>query len=199
RLPSFNDLYWNPGGNLNLLPEDGIKYELGFKRVRKTLAFTLNSFYQNVNNWIQWRPLPPRQIWTASNTKEVYSSGIESTVEYKKRIGNSVLIIWTTGGQYASSIIKSASDGLESTLGKQLFYTPKLTGFSRAELHLNKTALFLSGNYTGMRYTTADNDKDYTLAPFLLFNIGLSQELKFGTTNWIVSLDVKNVLNTTYY
>ncbi|MEM6380970.1 MAG: TonB-dependent receptor, partial [Bacteroidota bacterium] len=69
RIPTFNDLYWTPGGNPNLLPESGYAQEAGIsvRLQNKALRFTsdLSLFNRNIDNWIIW--LPGFSYWSPQN------------------------------------------------------------------------------------------------------------------------------------
>ena len=56
RLPTLNDLYWSPGGNPNLKPEEGFTYEGSFELKIPYHHFLLETemtyFNKNITNWI---------------------------------------------------------------------------------------------------------------------------------------------------
>jgi len=58
--PNLNDLYWIPGGNPDLLPEEGYTAELGAKFLKNNGKWTLNSkiniYASLIDNWIIWHP-----------------------------------------------------------------------------------------------------------------------------------------------
>ncbi len=86
RVPTFNDLFWQSGGNSELVPEAGWKEEV-------SLAYTSNSFWKitatvynrNIDNWIIW--LPNGGIWSSKNLQKVWSRGLEGQLQGRKQIG----------------------------------------------------------------------------------------------------------------
>jgi iron complex outermembrane receptor protein len=44
RIPSFNDLYWQQGGNPDLRPENAYQYELGQEIRFQTIRFSATTF-----------------------------------------------------------------------------------------------------------------------------------------------------------
>ncbi|MEL6945440.1 MAG: TonB-dependent receptor, partial [Bacteroidota bacterium] len=56
RLPTLNDRFWRPGGNENLLPENGWSEEIGlqsrFKKGAWTISTSTSLFNRNIDNWI---------------------------------------------------------------------------------------------------------------------------------------------------
>jgi len=80
RLPTFNDLYWNPGGNPNLKPEDGWSADLGFtsKLGDDNWSARLNAtgFSSWVKNMIIWLPGAGGD-YSPQNFDQVWSRGVE--------------------------------------------------------------------------------------------------------------------------
>ena len=69
RNPTLNDLYWYPGGNPDLLPENGRTVDLAVKYGLQKGLFKLDlrtgGYFSNVKNWIRmW----PRSMHAASRT-----------------------------------------------------------------------------------------------------------------------------------
>ncbi|MEJ2544993.1 MAG: TonB-dependent receptor, partial [Calditrichaceae bacterium] len=84
RIPTFNELYWQPGGNENLHPEKSLNFETGFEIKSHTSPYLFYNFqtalYQNiVKDQIKWLP-DNSSIWTPQNIREVLSRGIELEV-----------------------------------------------------------------------------------------------------------------------
>ncbi|HEY3389204.1 MAG TPA: TonB-dependent receptor plug domain-containing protein, partial [Prolixibacteraceae bacterium] len=78
--PTLNDLYYIPGGNPQLKPEEGVMADLGSgysgTTGKTTFHATLNGYYSRINNWIIWLPTP-QGYWEPYNMKRVNASGIE--------------------------------------------------------------------------------------------------------------------------
>ncbi|MBE9519381.1 MAG: TonB-dependent receptor plug domain-containing protein, partial [Bacteroidetes bacterium] len=73
-LPTLNDLYWQPGGNPDLLPEEGFTVEGGLayqQTFSGHLLLTELSFYRSqIDNWIIWIP-SYRGYWEPRNIRSV--------------------------------------------------------------------------------------------------------------------------------
>ncbi|HPI55321.1 MAG TPA: TonB-dependent receptor, partial [Chitinophagaceae bacterium] len=58
RTPTLNELYYNPGGNKNLLPEKSNNLEVGtrihYTKLRTKLNAEISGFNRLVSNWIVW-------------------------------------------------------------------------------------------------------------------------------------------------
>jgi iron complex outermembrane receptor protein len=83
RIPSFNDLFWQAGGNADLKPEISRKSELTSEYKSGDFKIVTTVFYHHISDWILWTPDPATQIWRASNAKTVSSRGAELAAEYK--------------------------------------------------------------------------------------------------------------------
>lgn len=56
RIPTFNDLYWQPGGNLDLVAESSYQIDFGQQFNYDYFNIKLNGYYINTKEMIQWRP-----------------------------------------------------------------------------------------------------------------------------------------------
>lgn len=198
RLPSFNDLFWNPGGNPNLKPEMGKKAELSTVVSNKKFKVSLTGFYHLVDNWILWSPNPVNNIWTAKNAKKVESKGFEMSFEASKNLSKWHKLSMLGSYQFVKSINIGTFLQDSNILNKQLFYTPNHTGFVNVQYAYKKTAITLSSRYVGACFTTADNDPNYVMPAYLLFNASLSNAFQFKNHNFTAVLQVNNIGNSIY-
>ena len=80
--PSFNDLYWEPGGNENLKPEYTDNYTLGFTFNLLSKSDLKIHLYKKVSeNLIRW--LPSRSYWIPKNVKKSVRKGGKLTFSYR--------------------------------------------------------------------------------------------------------------------
>ncbi len=197
RVPSFNDFYWNVGGNKNLKPERGYKQELTFETKYKNLKSGITVFANQVNNWILWQPSATSSIWTATNAKQVHSNGIEISSEYGIKLKAHSFKI-NGRYQYVESKNTKVSEQQISALNKQLMYVPFHTAFSQFSYHYSHWLLEIGGQYTGERYTTSDNSKTYQLPAYTLINAGVGYRFKFKFIESMLYFKANNVLKTNY-
>ena len=159
KFPSLNDLYWQPGGNPDLVPEKGFSYDatLSFTpSVGKFLSFKIDATYylMNIDNWIMWLPTM-NWFWEPRNVQNVLSEGVELLTECEYVSGNfkgKVGINYT----YSPSVNRERNFEEDNTYLKQLPYIP----LHKANMRLGGEYgnLFFSYQvcYTGKRYVTAD-------------------------------------------
>jgi iron complex outermembrane receptor protein len=185
RIPSFNDLYWQQGGNPNLRPENAYQYELGQEIGFKTIRFSATAFLNKINDLISWKP-NSSGIWQPENTKKVTTYGLESNFTFDKKIENHA-IMWNNN--YAYTI----SENEETNL--QLIYVPfhKLT--STMSYSYKSASFFCQFLYNGKVFTSTDNF--YELKDYSVTNLGFNYE--FGENKMFkAGFQVLNFLNEKY-
>lgn len=159
RIPTLNDLYWVPGGNANLKPEEGYTADgtIEYSTIKKAfeLNFSGSIFYKLISNWIQWVPYSVGSF-KPINLQEVYSRGGETSwkISYKKHKFKIQLNCITS--YVLSTVNRSELEG-DETLNKQLIYTPRYTVNSSLSIKYKTFAISYFHNYSGYRFTASDN------------------------------------------
>ena len=196
RTPTFNDLYWNPGGNIDLLPEDGLISELGFENKNKLIDFEITAYYSLINNWIQWLP-SDKGYWQPQNIKKVESKGIElslaKTLNLKKvklKIKSNYNLVLSTN--------KSTTVNNDASLGKQLIYVPKNVANIHLDLTYKKVSLNYFQTYNGSVFIDASNKTymPYFAPASLNLNWQLTKNKAKNTTN--LGVKIENLYNEEY-
>jgi vitamin B12 transporter len=202
RFPTFNDLYWRPGGNPNLKPETGWNTELFInwkKRYGPSALKTAVGFFSNwVQNWIIW--LPQANYWEPTNLQTVWARGAECFLEAERQIKN---IRLHTGLKYtyckSSNQKERFSD--DQALGKQLIYTPFHNAQAEFTLQIRTFAFRFYSTYTGSRYITSDNTQ--ALPGFSLANVlaAWNKNVHFLSIikNIYIHYRIANLLNSSYF
>ncbi len=198
RIPSFNDLYWQAGGNTELKPEISKKAESSLELNVSGFKFATTGFLHHVNDWILWTPDPVSQIWKANNAKSVRSSGLELSTEYRYKFSNWHDLKFFGRYQFVRSINTQVYSHDSTALGKQLFYTPVNTASLQAQYRIKSFFLNIGMNYTGSVFTTADNAIDNQLPAYVLFNSTLAYAFNFKNHSGELSIKVLNLTNKTY-
>lgn len=158
RLPTFNDLYWFPGGNVDLKPEESMNQSVslfsGYTRVNTTVNATLGLFNRNTINWIIW--LPKGNVWTPQNIMNVWSRGFEGKLEcsqHVKKIELKVSALYN----YVLSTNQKAKTANDESLDKQLIYTPVHKTTESLQIIYKNTSCSALYQFSGISYTTANN------------------------------------------
>ena len=197
--PTFNDLYWNPGGNEDLKPEYAKMLESGLsfsKPIRKTTIKTgVTAFYSYVYDWIIWLPTD-LGYWSPMNLKEVKNKGIETELNLTVHI-NKLKIIGNLNYAYTQSTNMKADNDHDNSLNKQLIYVPYHKLSNSIQLHYKKMILAYTYNYTSERFITSDNN--WYLPANFISSVSISNRFVVHPT-WNVSgtFKVTNILGQEY-
>lgn len=197
RIPTMNDLYWTPGGNLNLLPESGYAQEGGlsinFRYKNLSFISNLTLFNRNIDNWIVW--LPNFSFWTPQNLMQVWSRGMEThnTLTFSK---NKFRVALTLLTNYVLSENQQAKTINDASVGRQLIYTPMYSGMLKMAITCQSFLISYRHNYTGFRYTSTDNTQ--YLMPFDLGALQVSYRVQFNNFSGSVFFEINNMWNEQY-
>ena len=198
RVPTLNDRYW-PTGNPTLKPENSFNYETGFTykqtRNRLTAETELTAYWMRVDNWIQWLPSASTGAWSPQNLKRVHASGLEYATKLHYQIRNGKL----TGGinySYTSSRQAQTYAASSEPIGKQLIYVPYHTGTAFLDVNYKTWLLSTNYQYTGQRFTTAENDR--LLPAFGLISLYGGKKIPVGKTTFQLIGRVNNLTNKVY-
>ncbi len=199
RVPTLNNRYWTPGGNPDLLPEDGLSVEGGAEYQFNTENLTANleaTYYQMwVDDWIIWLPLGNGGIWSPENIRKVNAKGFEFNGKATQKFGKLNL---TLGGNYAytRSINKEGLNEFDRSVGKQLPYVPFHRATVYVQVKYKQWNWHLNTNYTGYRYTSTDNEN--FLEGFTLVNTGLERKINISKSLVSLAFQVDNLFDVAY-
>ncbi|MFM7022144.1 MAG: TonB-dependent receptor plug domain-containing protein [Flavobacteriales bacterium] len=198
RVPTLNDLYWNPGGNPDLLPESGYSEDAGVvihleQKKKITFHFEGTLFNRNIDNWIIW--LPGASYWSPQNMMKVWSRGMESVSKVsfeggKLKYGISLLTNYTV-----STNQQSKTEG-DASVGRQLIYVPMYSGHAKLFVGFRGFYLSYTHSYTGYRYTSTDNTQ--YLTPYYIANVHLSKNIDLKKIQLSLFAQIDNLFNAQY-
>lgn len=202
--PTLNDLYWQPGGNPNLQPEEGFSLEAGIfyqKKFRTTSFQTQVTAYRyDINNWIIW--LPGLQgYWQPENIKRVLSKGLEASSKFSVQWGKMHMMLAAT---YAYTRSVNHGDPLtwgDKSVGKQLVYIPVHSGNIFFNLQYRRYRLGWQHNSYSERYTTTSNDftrRDW-LYPYHMNDLSLARNFEWDNLKFSAELKIYNLFDETYH
>jgi iron complex outermembrane receptor protein len=205
-LPSLNDLYWNPGGNPELKPEQGWSTDLRLERtIRESennynfkpfSVVSLGVYNRKIKNWIVWLPTADNPwIWSPENRLEVRSYGFESQVGGYWRQANN-LIKWTL--RYIlteAKLTKSVYEG-DPSYHKQLTYVPRHKAGANLLYQYKSIGFSYNHDFTGIRYTSSDNEE--WLPAFHLGDVAIHYFYRLSAYQLGLNLGVENIWNTRY-
>lgn len=200
RFPTLNDLYWQPGGNKNLVPEHGFSYDATLLYKKSLGDFTnfkteLTAYVMNINDWIMWLPTM-NWYWEPRNVQNVLSYGVESFTECNVTIDKfSARLAFNY--TYSPSVNRERNFEEDDTYYKQLPYVPINKSNLRLAMSWRKLFLTYQVCYTGKRYTSAD--ESYSTKAYTVHDMELKLELLHRRGYKITpKLRVDNIFNAYY-
>ena len=202
RFPSMNDLYWRPGGNPDVKPEDGFSYDasIGYKNQVNTwlgLSAEVSGYLMYIDNWILWLPKDGNQwIWTPQNKRNVLSSGLEFTGKLEGEWGDwKTTLAGNVSWSRARTRKKQHVD--DNSYMRQIPYVPTYKWNARLGVDYKKAFCSWQTTYIGKRYVTTD--QSYSTRPYTIHNLLLGYQWKLKNGLQLTpQLRVDNILNTYY-
>jgi vitamin B12 transporter len=197
RFPTLNDRYWSPGGNLDLVPEQGWNQELGLDYEKSKLNYKINynlTIYNRViDNWIQWGRLKNDLFFSALNLTKVRSRGISQTLgsTYKNK---SIIIQYNTIYHYLLSTHQKTSSLPKIEIGDQLWYVPKHNLTLDFNLEYKSTAIHIDHHFFSSSTGINENVEPYNFG-----NIILSYDLSYKKSTFKTFFKINNYMNKNYF
>ena len=196
RLPTFNDRYWSPGGNEDLLPESGWSQEASilFDQTTNKSNFTaaITVFNRNIDNWIIWIPRSGQAFWSASNISKVWSRGLESKVGFGFKLQE---VQFNLGFNY--SHIRSTHQASLTIprieKGVQLLYTPIHQASAKIGIQWRQLSMTYRHNYFSNSRGVNEAIPSYKTA-----DITLHYQSKIKQKNNTLFLSINNIYNKNY-
>ncbi len=185
RFPSFNDLYWQPGGNLDLKSETSYQAEIRNEFKFKSFHFSVTPYYMKISDMIRWLPTT-YGYWAAFNTNKVESYGIESSIAYEYKTEKQFL---------KTNVGYNFSKSANMETHKQLMYAPFHKIFGNIQYGYSFASVFVQGMYNGQTYTDSEENPKYALDPYFVVNAGLSFTLK---KQYTIGVKVQNIFDEMY-
>ena len=179
RNPSLNDLYWYPGGNPDLLPEDGRTVDLALKFALQSgpfkLDFRTGGYLSNVKNWIQWVPTSYR-FWVPENVARVFARGVENHID-----ASFVIADWklSLSGNYVFTVTTDESEKAyaQGINGRQLIYIPRHHGNMFFNVQWKTWNVSYTFEMTGRRSTSYADTETFPLLPYALHHVAIGKQM----------------------
>jgi iron complex outermembrane receptor protein len=202
-LPTLNDLYWYPGGNINLKPEEGWQTEFGVNYVNSfsknhLLALDVSAYFSKMTNWIQWKPSDYR-FWTPENIADVYTRGVEVSVQMSGRMND---WYYRVSGEYAFTKTTDESQLAkdEGYNGRQLIYIPAHHGNLFLYMSYRNWSVGLNSVVTGERTTTMNPADSYSnsLPAYWLNDLQLGKKWIMKKVDFQLQAKINNMFDVQY-
>jgi iron complex outermembrane receptor protein len=197
RIPTLNDMFWNPGGNPDLKNEYAYMYEIDLDMKDEIfsntqLEYNLSIYKNSIRDMIKWHP-GEYSYWTADNISNVSSKGIETSLSVKLRM-NRISSVLNAAYSYTRA---NASDADNSGLNdKQIIYTPVNQANGSLRIKYGNVYSSWRASFTGRRYTSADNSQ--YLPAFFVNDVSAGVKCNINRTVADVSLNIDNLFDADY-
>jgi len=158
RVPTFNELYWTPGGNPELSPERTVTLDAGVAGSTDfagTWMVDLSAFSIRTRNKITWMP-GTGGIWSPRNSGEVSSRGIEASLVWTDPsavVRLSLVSTWTDARKQSEDFAGDPGKG------KRLPYIPPQVVHLTATLRFAGLEFYVAHSVLSYRYTSEANDR----------------------------------------
>jgi iron complex outermembrane receptor protein len=199
-LPTLNDLYWVPGGNPDLEPEQGHLWELSGRKIlplnKGLLVGGVELFTSYMENWILWRP-GDFGFWTATNLQSVWTRGLEFALQYTREESWGVYHARAMLALHRTTQRACDQQGQEFC-GKQMLYVPLLQGSFHHTLRWKDWRVMHQIQYTGSRNTSFSLTEGSVLPHFSLQNLRISRAFSGGKGRVEGYLEIQNLWNQDY-
>ena len=150
RKPTFNDLFWMPGGNPELLPERGWSAEAGsavtlFQGERGELSVDAGFYLIRLTDMISWRPAGI--WWSAVNYRQVRSYGADSSLSYSFDSG-----LFSYRSSLRLMLNRSDIMGTDGETAEKMLYSPRIITSWEHRISYGSYDLTVNHNFTADRY-----------------------------------------------
>lgn len=193
RVPTFNDRYWQPGGNPDLRPERSWGGDVGVRLEPSRGHAEVTLFGHWRRNQIVWEPTG-EGYWAPHNVGRVRALGGEASAGWTWPLTAESHL--QTGLSYTVTDARNRSDPSSASYNEPIRYVPRDQLKSHATLAAGPAALDLNARYTGRRPITSDGSR--FLDAYVLVDAQLRLEHDFGTVRTELSLQVDNVFDVDY-
>jgi len=196
RTPSLNELYWIPGGNPLLLPEQGWSEDITLEHVvhgkKISMQSTVTLFHHDIEDQITW--LPGDAYWSPENVHTV-TKGIEASNTCNLKLDQ---MTYTLIASYQFTRSEYGKDPFTSVEreGNQQIYIPEHRFVLNFQAAYRNYFLDCHYSFTSLSYTTSDNLN--FINPYQLVNLYLSKHIHVNKLLIVVQGSVNNLLNESY-
>lgn len=200
RMPTFNELYFEHYGTIQLKPEVtdqlnlGLTYNMGNISWLKNLDITIDGYYNTVRNKIMAIPYN-MFLWTMSNMGKAIGYGLDATLDATLPIRHNQDIVITGNYSWQRSFGHTKSDPL--SYNKQLAYTPLNSGAFSAAWENPWVSLGVHGYGCSLRQAT-NNHFGATLPGYFEFGFLAYHTFKFKGHSLELRADLINAFNKQY-
>ncbi len=198
RSPTFNELYWKTGGNINLLPEKSLSFEAGILSVFRFIANNSIEFtYTHINavDKILWKP-GNSIFWTPENIGNSLSNILSLTLNSDFAVSGSSTFKFNFNYSLNSSVKNIIDYQGDMTYGKQLIYIPNSMFKMNLNFNISDFGVGAGSIFIGERYSDFENRN--LMNPDFILDGNVYYGMNIGSINALLKFEVNNITNEKY-
>jgi len=200
RMPSFNELYYNNIGNLDLLPEKVNQFAIGaqHKHIKGKLNVRskLNLYYNLVANKIVAVPTKNLFIWSMQNVGKVQVLGFDISTDIYLKFSDKSFVNSIVNYTFQSVI--DVTDNTSPTYRHQVAYLPVHSGNWDVSYHFKRHGIRSSIYANSLRYSLNENTLGNKVDGFILADLSVFTSFAIKKHELRLQFSCKNILNTSY-
>jgi len=181
--PTFNDMYWYPGGDTDLMPETSTKAMYLFTYKNDEGHVDLKIRHVDSKNLIVW--LSGDSYWSPKNISSSSRSSISlsgNVTIYSMNISGHINRLWTQDHYYK----------------KPLRYAPEWSGSIQVRSSYKKYTIGLSSRYAGERIAMYDYPEDEFLPSHFIPSVSVSRKFSIQKRTLDVRFSTDNLLDKNF-
>ncbi|MFN8238034.1 MAG: TonB-dependent receptor plug domain-containing protein [Chitinophagales bacterium] len=202
RYPDLNDLYWQPGGNKQLLPEHGysVEYNLQLSPLKEASAYRMmlsgSAYHSAIYNNIVW--VPESSGWySPQNIKKTIHYGVETKWENTISWNTTNALRFSVNYNFIRAVI--AEDESNAGLnGNNIRYKPVHSVKSFVVFEDKYFSMGMNYLYVGKRYSDDENIKAFQLNAYSLVDMFVSARLPGKYVDAECVVKINNIANARY-
>ncbi len=195
RVPGFNDLYWQPGGNPQLKSEKSLNVEGGWRYQKTWKKWLMQSevtlFRNTVNDQIKWLP-GSGGVWQPVNIRAVKSEGLELDFELGSIDNLHRLRFSYTRSR---SVKNKAEYPGDPNVGNQLPFLPREQLNATLQTGYRRLRAGMQVSYAGFRFTDLSNDPLNILPAYWQSDCWISGKFDWGGLELRPELRINNLFD----
>ncbi|MBD5173969.1 MAG: TonB-dependent receptor [Bacteroidales bacterium] len=202
RMPTFNELYFDNYGTVELRPEITDQWNVGMTfslpesyGIFKSLDLTVDGYLNKVKDKIVAIPYNLFK-WTMTNLGKARIYGLDVTLNTEIGLTATQSLTGALTYSYQRAQPRTSPDMIDWM--KQIAYTPLNSGSVSISWLNPWVSIVLSGRGSSARYTTSANLPSTRLPGYAEFGTSLFHEFKFKAQSLEIRAEVSNIFNKQY-
>lgn len=201
RMPSFNELYFDHYGSINLDPETtdqyniGLSYSLPVAGPLTECTATVDGYYNHIRNKIVAVPYN-MFVWTMTNMGKVEAAGADVTLSMTFAVSSRQNILLSGNYSYQKAVGRTSRDRLD--WNKQLPYVPRHSGAFSLSWENPWVCAGMNSTACCERFATRDNLPSSRMPGYMVFGFNLYHTFRFKGLALEIRADLINAFDKRY-